>query len=371
VTSSRINLPALVALQLTLGILWNVGVAFPQPSLPGQQTPIQNSPQWTNDPFHHKSIPDAPDQILRTAPDAEVRAAKKVEAASGPAAKIEAASEFIKKYPKSSLRRAVAQRVVVEVRLAADAAKKVSYAEASAELFRDSSERVLLDRLLLEAYVGSKRFEDAFKRAGALLETNPNALDILVPMTIVGAEQATRGNLTFSQASLKYGTTAISLIESDTKAAALGQTEVQLKEYKEYWLPLVYQSLGGLAFASGDDDEAKARLRKSIALNPSEPQAYLLMASIADSEYQHFAKEYKSARAGTQQDELLKKALATMDAAIDYYAHAVALFGNNQAYKQIAQNVQSDLTKYYLYRHNNSTDGLKELIDRYKAQARH
>jgi hypothetical protein len=62
----------------------------------------------------------------------------------------------------------------------------------------------------------------------------------------------------------------------------------------------------------------------------------------------------------------LKKAQGLMDAAIDAYAHAVAVSEGNAALQPVRQQFMQDLEAYYKYRHNNSSAGMQELIDKYK-----
>ena len=48
------------------------------------------------------------------------------------------------------------------------------------------------------------------------------------------------------------------------------------------------------------------------------------------------------------------------------YARAIALSEGNAALAQVRQQYLQDLESYYKYRHNNSTEGMQQLIDKYK-----
>ena len=55
-----------------------------------------------------------------------------------------------------------------------------------------------------------------------------------------------------------------------------------------------------------------------------------------------------------------------LDHVIDVYAQAIAASEASPQYQQAAAALRENLTAYYKYRHNNSTDGMQALIDRYK-----
>ena len=48
------------------------------------------------------------------------------------------------------------------------------------------------------------------------------------------------------------------------------------------------------------------------------------------------------------------------------YARAIALSEGNAALAAVRQQYLQDLEAYYKYRHNNSTEGMQQLIDKYK-----
>jgi len=65
-------------------------------------------------------------------------------------------------------------------------------------------------------------------------------------------------------------------------------------------------------------------------------------------------------------DELLKQAYGAMDQVIDLYAHAVGLAEGRAEYDKLRAQVTADLQTYWTHRHNGSTEGLQQLIDKYK-----
>ena len=61
---------------------------------------------------------------------------------------------------------------------------------------------------------------------------------------------------------------------------------------------------------------------------------------------------------------------ALIDKVIDQYAHAVALSEGKPEYQRLHEQALSDLTVYYKFRHNQTTDGLQQLNDKYKPAAK-
>jgi len=55
---------------------------------------------------------------------------------------------------------------------------------------------------------------------------------------------------------------------------------------------------------------------------------------------------------------------------IDADAHLVALSEGLAPLQPVRQQVMADMESYYKYRHNNSTAGMQQLIDKYKVVAK-
>ena len=62
--------------------------------------------------------------------------------------------------------------------------------------------------------------------------------------------------------------------------------------------------------------------------------------------------------------------LARLDQVIDAYAHFIALSEGQAQLATMRQQEMEDLEKYYKYRHNGKTDGMQQLIDKYKNPAK-
>jgi hypothetical protein len=141
------------------------------------------------------------------------------------------------------------------------------------------------------------------------------------------------------------------------------------KEYKDL-LPRLYQSMGILGMVKGDRAATLTRLTKASELDPKDPFNYLLISGVVNDEYQDAAKRYQGMADGPAKTAELPKVLAALDRVIDSYAHFVALSEGNAQLATIRQQEMQDLEKYYKYRHDGKTEGMQQLIDKYKTPAK-
>ena len=297
----------------------------------------------------------------------EATAANAVRDAPDAAAKLAAADKFVKKYPKSPVRLEVAKYVGGQIAGVNDATQKLTLAESFQKTFTNDNEQEIILPLLLDAYFAANRTEDAFKLGTSVLSKQPENVGVLTQLAIAGTEEAKKRNPKYITQSTQYGLKAIELIEANKKPAQLDeQTWGQIKAT----LPGLYQSMGVLSMASSNPAEGKTRFEKASMLNPTDPFNYVMLGSITDDEYQKAAEKYKTMPEGKEKAEALKNAQALMDKAIDYYARAVGTSEGRPEYKQLHDQILQDMTPYYKYRHGGSTEGMQQLIDKYKVPAK-
>jgi len=296
----------------------------------------------------------------------EQDAITKVQTAADPAAKLKAADEFIKKYPKSTNRAGIVSHVIGEISNVPDPAQKITLLESSLTIFKDPADSDILTPVLLTAYINAKRVDDAFSFADKSLAKNPNDVTTLTQVTMLGAEQAKQRNPKYVPQSQQYGTRAIQVIESGNKPA--GMTDESWKEYQTRWLPQLYQVEGLLSLMTGNNADAKAKLDKAASLNASDPFTFYLLGSLLNDGYQKVAENFQKQTPGPLKDALLKEAQAKMDEIIEMWAHAIALAQGNAQYQTFADQLRPELEGYYKFRHGGSTNGLDELIAKYKKQ---
>ena len=294
----------------------------------------------------------------------EQEAMTKVETAADPAAKLKAADEFIKKYPKSTNRAGVVSHVIGEISNVTDPAQKITLLESSLTVFKDPADSDIITPVLLNAYINAKRVDDAFSFAEKALAKNPNDLTALSQVTMLGAEQAKQRNAKYVPQSQQYGMRAIQVIESGNKPASM--TDESWKEYQTRWLPQLYQVEGLLSLMTGNNADAKTKLEKAASLNANDPFTFYLLGSLINDDYQKMAENYQKQTPGPLKDSLLKEAQAKMDEIIEMWAHAIALAQGSAQYQTFADQLRPELEGYYKFRHSGSTKGLDELIAKYK-----
>jgi hypothetical protein len=293
---------------------------------------------------------------------------KAIVAAPDPATRLKAVEALLKKHPKTTARERVARETATEIATVKDDAQRLTLAQQYALIFTEPSEQQMIGQTLISALVAAKRFDEAFAAGAEFLKGSPDSLDVLVQLVTVGTDQAKQKNPKFIPQTLPYAAHAIELLEGDKKPADMD--DAGWKQYKGVVLPSLYQSMGLLNFVKGDRAEAKVRFNKAAAAAPADPFNYLLLAGILNDEYQDGAVRYKNMPAGPAKDEELKKLLALLDQVIDTYAHMIALAEGNERLQPIRQQYLQDLEAYYKYRHNSSTEGMQQLIDKYKLPAK-
>lgn len=295
----------------------------------------------------------------------ERSAAEKIDKAKGPEAKLQAGAEFIKKYPQSALRPQVAEVLANEIGNTTDAQLRTSLAETYATIFTGPGEAERLTPLLFDAHIAAGRAEDAFRVGGQLLARNPEDANILYRLAVIASNETIKGNNAFAAQGRQYGVKAVELIEGDKMPA--GQDPAAWATFKADALPTLYRAIGIIAFKTEDTAAARQYLEKAIAHKTTDPGVYLLMANLVYDEYELTAKQSRVAT-GAEQEALREKATQQLDRVIEAYAQAIAVAEGNPQYQQAVASLRENLTTYYKFRHNNSTDGLQQLIDKYKKQ---
>ncbi|HEY3136763.1 MAG TPA: hypothetical protein VGL29_12110 [Blastocatellia bacterium] len=301
-----------------------------------------------------------------SASEGEQKAMAAIAAAPDAAAKLQAATEFIKKYPKSTSRAKVVTFVAQEANKTTDNSQRITQLENLLNVFKEPADLDVIQPILIDAYAKAERPDDVFRVASTYLAKNGNDLAVLTQVSLVGVDQAKRNNPKFVQQSQQYGAKAIELIESGKKPEAFDDSK--WGEYQTQWLPVLYQSLAMVAFMSGNKADARVKIDKALSLNGTDAFSQALLGMVVDDEYQQLAQKYKMLAAGPMKDSVLQQALAKMDEEIQILARVVALSEGKPGLQQLHDRQLQDLTAYYKYRHNGSDGGLQQLIDKYKKQ---
>jgi len=295
--------------------------------------------------------------------DGEMKALNAINALTDPAAKLKAVEEFLKKYPKTPIRIQLADTTAAEIAKIKDPQQAVALGEAAQKIFTGADEQENLLGVLLDSYVAAGRAEDAFRLGGVIFAKNPDEVHTHVQLAFVGANEVKKQNGKFIKPALQSSIKAIALIEADKKPAYMDAAN--WASHKAL-LPQLYHQAAILNLVEGNLSEAHTQATKATALNPNDPAAFALLGMVINSDYLKAATDYKSMPESAEKPAALKRVEGLIDQIIDAYAHAVALGSGKPEHQAMMQQLTTDLTDYYKFRHNNSTEGLQQLIDKYK-----
>jgi hypothetical protein len=298
-----------------------------------------------------------------TVSEEEMKALNAINAMTDPATKVKAVDDFLKKYPKTPVRMKLAEAVASEIASVTDPTQAIPLGETARAMFTTDEELEAIRGVLLDAYVKANRAEDVFKLGGEILTKTPDEVHAHVQMAFTAANEVRKQNPKFVQPGLQSGLKAIELMEADKKPAKMEPTNWASHKLL---LPSVYQQVAVLSLVAGNEAEAKVKAAKATELGPTDPTGYALLGMIINNDYLKLANSYKSMPEGKDKEATMKKLEGLMDEIIDAYAHAVGLSVGKPEHQPMMQQLTVDLTSYYKYRHNQSTDGLQQLIDKYK-----
>lgn len=297
--------------------------------------------------------------------EGEAKLGKKLQDAKTLAEKMKLAEEFVKKYPTSPIRGQVAKYTASQIGTAPDDAQKIALAESYSKIFANADEAVFVAPVLIDSYVRTKRFDEAFKLGGDYIAKTPEDVQFRLILATAGVNLARSGETKFSAPSREYAVKAVELIEANKKPADL--SDATWKEYQTKWLPNLYQSIAFIDHADGKKAEAKAGFEKAAALAPGDPNNWAMLGFILNEDYTSTVRRYTAAAEGKEKEELLKQVNEQLDKIIEYYARVVALTDGNSAQQNLNSQMRQDLENYYKYRYK-STDGMNALIDKYKTR---
>lgn len=313
------------------------------------------------------SAQDKPKEQPKISED-EAKALQKINAAPNTAEKTKQVVEFIKKFKKTTQRAKLAEFLSNQIAMEKDANVKLQTAQQYLSIFDQPGEAELIKPALIDAYVLQGKLDEAYSEGAKYLATQPDDVFILTQLGFAGAQQIQKSgpNSTWkhTKVAAEYATKAVELMEADKKPARTD--DKYWAEYRNVWLPRIYQANGLIAYFQGDRAKAKDNLEKSAGLDQYDVATLAMLGNIANDEYNELAKKYQAER----KSEVLEKALAAMDEIIDWYARAVAAAEGNAQLKPMADQIMEQLKQYYGFRHDGKTDGLQELVNKYKKPAK-
>src|SRR5262249_25297987 len=225
----------------------------------------------------------------------------------------------------------------------------------------------LIKATLIDSLIGSNKFEEAFNEGSKHIERKPEDVIVLTQMAWAGANQARAQSqpnqpppAAMLQKASGRGERPVEMLEADKKPE--GMDAAYWTNFRNSWLPRLYQAQGVMLYANNDKAGAKDKLEKAAGLDPYDPPTLLMLSDILSAEYTKLGEQYQAER----KQSLLNEALQKMDELIEWLARAAAATEGNTQYQKVNGEVMEQLKNYYAYRHEGKTDGVKELIQKYK-----
>ena len=121
----------------------------------------------------------------------EQKAAQAIDAATDAAGKSKAAEDFIKRFPKSSLRPVYAQKISDQIHEMTDAQQKIAMAQQFNSIFNSPDEEELIMPELIWLF-GCQAARQAFSTGATYLGQHPDSIGVLVELMNIATEQANR-----------------------------------------------------------------------------------------------------------------------------------------------------------------------------------
>lgn len=252
----------------------------------------------------------------------------------------EAGREYVGKYPNDEY----AARVSGWVGAYERAARKLQFEEL---LFKE------------------KKYGAAYKVGQQVLAAEPDNLRTIINLASAGYLASNTGDPSFNAETLALARRAAQLLEQGSKPSD--------------WKPFTGQpdALAYLNFITGElilketPAESVNYFRKAIESEGTvkyTPVVYArLAAAYIASEYEPLAKRFTNtngARPPESEEDKAAFARITLvaDRIVDAYARAVALSGTDAQYREARARWLEQLTQFYKFRNNDSTDGLEAYI---------
>jgi len=299
--------------------------------------------------------------------EGEQKAIEKIKAAGNVAEKLKAAAEYVKKNGKSQMRPRVAAYVSDEIAKVTDYNQRIGFVESFTKTFNLPEEADLIKPTLIDSLIGSNKFEEAFNEGSKHIERKPDDVIVLTQVAWAGANQARAQSQSnqpppaaMMQKASAAGAKAVEMLEADKKPEGMDAT--YWNNYRNSWLPRLYQAQGVILYFSNDKAGAKDKLEKAAGLDPYDPPTLFMLSDILSAEYTKLGERYQTEK----KQSLLNEALQKMDELIECLARAAAATEGNAQYQAVNAQVMEQLKSYYSFRHDGKTDGLTGLILKYK-----
>jgi len=295
-------------------------------------------------------------------PETESDALTAIKTATNPTLKLTAAEDFVARFPASRSRSNIAELIAGEISRVRDGAVALALLERALAVFTSEQEREIFKRVSFEVYAISNQYEAAFSLAAELLAKNPQDVHVLMLMASIAVSEWVKPKRELAELGLRYTLQAIAIVEAGRQPAAV--KDERWATYKND-LGLLYRNSAILYMSFNNVPEARTRATKATMLMPNEPSNFAMLGRAIGQDYLTQLEKYDAMADGEAKQGARRKLDLVLDDLIDAFAHAVGLSVGRPRYQDLVQIVVPLLTNYYKTRHQ-STEGLQQLIDRYR-----
>ncbi len=227
----------------------------------------QQYPQTPQTPQSPPQTPQSPPQTQGAAvSEDEKKALEKINTATDPTLKLQAASEYLKKFGKSPTRKRVATYLADEVSRVEDPAQRVALSQTYMTTFDQPEEAEMVKPYLVDGLIRGKKLDEGFAEGAKYLEKHPEDVVLRTQLAIVGANEVQKQNGKYVPVSKQYAKQSIELMEGDKKPPLMDPAA--WPPYRTQWLPKLYQAQGVMAYVTNEKPAAKANLEKAATLEP-------------------------------------------------------------------------------------------------------
>ena len=217
-----------------------------------------------------------------------------------------------------------------------------------------------------------KDYAKTFELGRAVLNEQPDNVGVALLLARAGYANLAAGgpnNKALNPEAIRMTRRALELIESG-KAPAKWEPFTNRDEAVGF----LHYTLGLVSRESSPNEAAAAFIKaaQSNSAFKTQPSTFTLLANIYETgELKRLADAYNAAFPAGQEikeeqkpqyEQMLAQIGQVQDRIIDAYARAAAVMGNDPKFANDKKAVMAKLTAYYKQRHNDSEDGLNELI---------
>lgn len=222
-------------------------------------------------------------------------------------------------------------------------------------------ERAMNQEVLYAAY-NAKEYSKVFELGRGFIKTDPEYFFALAILTEAAHDNSLTGDTSLNAESADYARRALKLIEENKVSKA---DPFKSMEIARGFLNFAY----GTFVKDEKPVEAAAAFGKAVRSDSPykiDPIAYhRLGAAILKGEFAQLSNEYNQKFGGkpasAEQAAMLRRLTALVNQTIDAYARAVALSARPEQ-QEMRTKILAQLTALYKNFHNNSDEGLSELI---------